>query len=249
MNDITAIPLEETALRLLSQNVLFWDFPQEELSGLLSLLPLRMHMAAAGEAVVRIDDPAEHIYAVLSGLLAEQRSEEGAHVHRFRYHGPGDLFGLEAYFSKIRRSHVEVIAIEESVLISFPLEPLLEHERYGKRTEQVVRQLLANNAVRNTLKMDVLLATSLREKIFTFFRTMRDKYRSSFFQIRMSQTELAEYLGVNRSALSRELNQMQREGLIKILPNRSYHVMKWESTPPGGGGNRSAQRGKSTSTA
>ena len=51
--------------------------------------------------------------------------------------------------------------------------------------------------------------------IFIYLRTL-PKDKDGYAKIPFTQTALAEYLGVNRSALSRELGRMQNEGLLVI---------------------------------
>lgn len=50
----------------------------------------------------------------------------------------------------------------------------------------------------------------------TYFRILSTKSGSATITINMSREQLAHYLCVNRSALSHELNEMKRDGVIDI---------------------------------
>lgn len=60
---------------------------------------------------------------------------------------------------------------------------------------------------------------SLRDRIFLYLNSLIPD-KDGWLQIPFSQTVLAEFLGVNRSALSRELGRMQDEDLIQINGKR-----------------------------
>ncbi len=86
-------------------------------------------------------------------------------------------------------------------------------------------RMIADNCVRLLYKTDVLSKHSLRERILTYFYIMKMKHQSNTFRIKMSREQFAQYLCVNRSALSRELSRMEKEGLIKVLPNGQITVI------------------------
>ncbi len=73
-------------------------------------------------------------------------------------------------------------------------------------------RILADKCVRLLYKTDVLSRQSLRDKIMTFFSIMHKKSQSESFMLKMTREQFAQYLCVNRSALSRELSRMQNEG-------------------------------------
>ena len=61
-----------------------------------------------------------------------------------------------------------------------------------------------------------LTEPQLRRRILLFLRDRRETAGSDYFRVPYSRQEMAEVLGVNRSALSRELGRMQREGLLEF---------------------------------
>ena len=69
-------------------------------------------------------------------------------------------------------------------------------------------------------RIQVLSKQLLRDKLTTYFSQCAVRARSRSFSIPFDRESLAAYLGVNRSALSRELSRMQREGLIRYEKNR-----------------------------
>ena len=81
------------------------------------------------------------------------------------------------------------------------------------------RNLLAETASKFwQLRQRVVYLTEpqLRRRILLFLRDRREETGSDYFRLPYSRQEMAEMLGVNRSALSRELGRMQREGLLEF---------------------------------
>jgi CRP-like cAMP-binding protein len=73
-------------------------------------------------------------------------------------------------------------------------------------------------------RVRVLLKHSLREKITAFLDLYKEE-NGCGFSVPLSREEMAEYLGCDRSALSRELARMSGDGIIEYNRN-SFKVLK-----------------------
>lgn len=80
---------------------------------------------------------------------------------------------------------------------------------------QNITKILSDENIKITYKVDVLSKHTIRERILTHLSIISEKRGSHTFDIGMNQEQFAQYLCVNRSTLSRELNAMRREGLIR----------------------------------
>ncbi len=60
---------------------------------------------------------------------------------------------------------------------------------------------------------------SLREKLQAYLSIQAQKQNARYITVPLNRTQLAAYLGVNRSAMTRELAAMQREGLVEFDKN------------------------------
>ena len=143
----------------------------------------------------------------------------------------GYLFGEGLVINHAKNSPVQVRAVEDSVVLFIDLEMI-----YAAADKSPIRNILARNLIKSLAKKNLILnqkvrilsQKSLRDRIFIYLRTL-SKDKDGYVRIPFTQTALAEYLGVNRSALSRELGRMQNEGLlvingkrIKIIDNLVY---------------------------
>ena len=69
-------------------------------------------------------------------------------------------------------------------------------------------------------RIQILSKLSIRDKLITFFSQYSNRYGSQEFEIPFDRNDMATYLGVNRSALSRELAHMREEGIIDFHKNQ-----------------------------
>lgn len=100
--------------------------------------------------------------------------------------------------------NAELLLFTNGVLLN----PLL-----SKLNKNIMR-ILAERSWRLLKKADIISCHSLREKILAFLDMQRDACHSDSFEIPLDRQGLADYLYVNRSALSRELGKLREEGLI-----------------------------------
>ncbi len=61
---------------------------------------------------------------------------------------------------------------------------------------------------------------STREKLLSYLSSEALRQKSRSFDIPFDRQQLADYLGVERAAMSTELSKMQKEGILKT--NRSH---------------------------
>lgn len=69
-------------------------------------------------------------------------------------------------------------------------------------------------------KLDLVSHKSLRERIIHYLSIQARKNNSPAFEIPFGRSDLADYLTVDRSALSRELQRMAQDGLIRFTRNQ-----------------------------
>lgn len=85
--------------------------------------------------------------------------------------------------------------------------------------ENLFEILLDQNA-ELTRRLRILTSPTLRDRIIRYLSSAKDRSGDDPSERLLSRDELAEYLQVNRSALSRELGRMREEGLVVIAGRR-----------------------------
>jgi len=145
---------------------------------------------------------------------------------------PGDIIGLDGAFSARQKSPVEVRAETDSLVLLIDVNALRAEPEFRDRLNDNLLTLLSERGIQGIQRMDILLGMTLRERITTFLRSVSRQTEDDTISLDMTQAEMARYFSVNRSALSRELNKMQSEGLIQILPKGRYRIMQWTTKAP-----------------
>ena len=129
--------------------------------------------------------------------------------------GPGGVFGDVLGGSSLD-SPVTVVASTPCEVLLFPYEKLLQPDG------SAARQRLLQNLVRTisdkyfllSRRVDLLVMKTLRAKVCAYLLSEAEQQGSMTFTIPFSRIQLADYLNCDRSALSRELSLMQRDGLL-----------------------------------
>ena len=80
--------------------------------------------------------------------------------------------------------------------------------------------VLAGKNLMLTKKMDIITPKSLRERVMVYLSQESVKQGSRTITVPFNRQQMADYLSVDRSALSAELSRMQRDGVISYEKNR-----------------------------
>ena len=68
-------------------------------------------------------------------------------------------------------------------------------------------------------RIDCLIRHSVKEKVLAYLNRVAKEQRSYTIKLHLNRNELAQYLNVERSALSRELSRMMDDGIIEYKKN------------------------------
>lgn len=141
--------------------------------------------------------------------------------------GKGDLFGENFACSPNPASTVTFYAPQAAEVLFIPYERLLRHA--GNRNVLLfITNLISMMTYKSQnlmRKINVVSRKSLREKIQCFLSLEAEKTGTLDFTIPFSREEMAEYVCANRSALSKELKAMEKDGLIE-LKGRTCRILK-----------------------
>ena len=202
-------------LPLLRSTSLFAGLSAEELQTLLTQLGAVIRSYGKGEALVLAGEPNHRVGVVLSGELEAYRpGPQGARIPITRME-PGDVFGDVLGGSSLA-SPVTVLAACPCEVLLIPYERLLLSDG-SPAHQQTLRNLvrtISDKYFSLSRRIDLLVLKSLRAKVCAYLLSEAERAGSMTFSIPFSRIQLADYLNCDRSALSRELSQMQRDGLL-----------------------------------
>ena len=208
----------ENYLPLLQSTSLFSGLETEALRVLLGDVGATLRTYSRGETLVLAGHPNRRVGVVLSGSIeAYHPAASGARLPISRM-GPGGVFGDVLGGSSLA-SPVTVIAAAPCEVLLLPYERLLlagADPAHQKVLQNLVRTI-SDKYFQLSRRVDLLLLKTLRAKVCAYLLSEAEAHHSLTFTIPYSRIQLADYLNCDRSALSRELSLMQRDGLLETF--------------------------------
>lgn len=137
--------------------------------------------------------------------------------------GVGNLFGESFACAETKTLPVSVIATIESELLFIDCSKLAtscaNSCAFHSRLIQNMLNITAMKNISLTQKIEFISKRTTREKLIAYLSAEAHKARSNCFSIPFNRQELADYLSVERSAMSAELGKLRNEGILKFKKN------------------------------
>ncbi|MBP3321738.1 MAG: Crp/Fnr family transcriptional regulator [Clostridia bacterium] len=214
----------EKFLPILQKTKLFAGLTEQEIFSMLGCLDAKTGVYQRGSAVLSRGDTVNRLAILLEGALHIQRDDYWGKRSLLSRIAPGELFG-EAYIASESGVFLnDVIAVEDSTVIFFDVSKILTTCTSACLFHTlVVRNLffaLSEKNRRLVRKLDYLSGHSIRERLISYLSDEAGRQGSGSFSIPFNRQQLAEFLSVDRSALSKELCKMRDEGLLEFEKNR-----------------------------
>lgn len=119
---------------------------------------------------------------------------------------------------------MDYVCNEDSTIVFIPLSAVLK-SKCSAEIMAFIMQRLADESIRKMHKIEILAERGLRDRIIMYLDILRKKSGTNVVRVNMGREQLAQFLCVNRSALSNELNKMKREGIIDFRKNE-FRILK-----------------------
>ena len=176
-----------------------------------------------GEALLRPGETAPGVGVVLSGQVRVVREDFWGNRSLLTTLGPGELFA-EAFACAGAPLTVRAEAAERVEAVFFPPRALLNPPPGGELLPGRLLAVLSRKNVMLNQKIDHLSQRTTRAKVLSYLSRQAEEAGNSSFTIPLNRQELADYLAVDRSALSALLGQLRREGVLDF--HRSRFTLK-----------------------
>ena len=215
-------------LELLTGSPIFNGVENKDREALLSCLKIYSRTYRKGEYIRLEHDNIQDVGIVLKGSVHMLKEDVWGHQTLLAYMGPGELFGETFALLHEQASHVSFLAAAETKVLFLPadrvLNPCKNHCPFHETLSRNFLLLLGKKNLRLMEKIEISSKSSLREKILAYLSIQAQKQGSKYIKVPLNRTEMASYLHANRSAMTRELADMQAEGLIEF--DRNTFVIK-----------------------
>ena len=210
---------------------LFRGATSEEIAAMLPCLGASPRRFARGERILRAGEPTRYMGLVLTGsVLIEHTDLQGA-VTLLGRAEPGDLFA-EAYACLGGEPlEVAVLAAADAEVLFLNSVQALSCARPG--AAEFTRNLLTILAGRNltlTRKIGHMARRTTRDKLLSYLSAQAMQAGGPEFDIPLDRQQLADYLAVDRSAMSTALGKLRDEGVLTFQKNHFHLLQQMEQT-------------------
>ena len=206
---------------------LFRGMDAQELNSALNLMdalekehPRNTIIASAGSRLTRFG-------IVLSGTVQVSFSDIDGNDVLMVSAASGDTFGESLCWLGVEEIPVTITAVSDAKILWLSPEPLKNGDNSAVACHLRNRfiSMLAEKTLSMNDRVQALSKPTLRLKIITLLSQYSNRFGGKAFTLPFNRESLARYLGVNRTALSRELSAMERDGIIEFYKN-TFKILK-----------------------
>ena len=210
-------------VQMLSATPLFHGIREGEIRQMLSCLGTHEKAYKKNELILRAGDPVHEIGMVESGSVNIVVNFYWGSSNIFGHIEQGRIFAENYAAIPGKELLCDVVAAEPCRILFLDLNKLLNVCQKGcsfhQRIVHNLVRILAQKSLNLSSRMMHIAPKSLRGRLLSYLSEQALIHGSTHFAISFDRQQLADYLSVDRSALSNELSKMQREGLISYKKN------------------------------
>lgn len=211
-------------LKILKKSQLFSGVAEDEIEAMLDCLSAELRTYQKGSYVLHQGEYLHHITVLVAGSLLIQKDDFWGNRSIVNKISVGEMFG-EAYVAPGSEALLnDVIATEDSAIIFFDVHKILTTCSSACRFHaMVIQNLFYAISVKNrglVQKLGHMSRRTTREKLLSYLSEQAKKQGTSSFEIPFNRQQLADFLSVDRSAMSNELCKLRDEGLLSFERNR-----------------------------
>lgn len=209
---------------ILKKTKLFSGVGEDDVTSMLSCLGARLKSYKKGEFVLRQGEHLSDIVVLVDGKLHIQKDDYWGNRSILGLIDVGEMFG-EAYVSPESSSLLnDVVAVEDSTAIFFDVKRIITTCPSACRFHSMVVQnmffAISEKNRKLVQKLGHMSKRTTREKLISYLSEEAGRQNSSSFSIPFNRQQLADFLSVDRSAMSNELCKMRDEGLLEFEKNK-----------------------------
>ena len=202
---------------------LFHGIKPEDMKPMLSCIGYHIGTFKKGDIVAFEEENMKHIGIVMEGAVDMVKEDLWGNKTMLVRTGKDELFGETFACGSDNLSVVTFLVSEEAEILFLPFNRVMHSCTMACRFHhQLIENMVHIIADKNRdlmRKVEVVSKRTIREKILAYLSIQAQTQASRYFEIPLGRVELAEYLCVDRSALTRELTKMREDGLIDYDKN------------------------------
>ena len=223
---------------VIKSSPLFTGIVPEDISAMLTCLRASRSSYFKGEYILSAGSPARDVGLVLQGDIHIIKEDFWGNRSIIANIGPGELFGEAFACAGATSLPVNAVAAQDCAVRFIDYRKVITTCSSACTFHTgLIQNMLKILAMKNKMLMEKLghmTKRSTREKLLSYLSEQAVKAENSHFTIPFDRQELADYLCVERSAMSAELSKLKKDGILDYRKND--FILKADKTPTSIGG-------------
>ena len=208
---------------ILKRTQMFAGVGEKDIATMLSCLGARVYTYKKGEYVLRQGEHINDITVLVEGSLHIQKDDYWGNRSILSNVSAGHIFA-ETYALSREPLMVDVVSAEDCEVLFLNLsaltDPLYANDSWQRK---FMKNILNACVQKNQVLSNRIFCTtpkSTRARILTYLSYQAVKEGRTTFRIPFNRQQMADYLNLDRSALSKELGRMRDEGILEFRKNQ-----------------------------
>ena len=210
-------------LNIILQSPLFKNIDKKNLDELLQLLKYSKKNYKKDEKIFSAGFTTQKFCLVLTGKIQIENNDFWGNKTILNCIFCGQIFAETYALNPDEPLMVDAIALEESSVLFLDIQNFLRNQKNDITNQTFIKNFLFACAKKNlelSKKINCISPKKIRDRIISYLSGIALKTGNKTFEINFDRQQLADYLNVDRSALSAELSKMKTENLIDFNKNK-----------------------------
>ncbi|EDP23468.1 Crp/Fnr family transcriptional regulator [Parvimonas micra] len=198
---------------------IFKNFSIDEIIEIFSVISFYEKDYKKNDIILAENTKVEYFGIITNGKIALSNFDYFGNRNILNVFEKGDSFAEALVSLEIQIPH-EVISLTDSSIVWIEYKSLSKSLYYQKILNNLLNIISTKNLILNK-KLQILSKRTTREKILEYLSNQKKALSlDSNFEINLNRNEMADYLALDRSNLSRELGKLKKEGIIDFKKNK-----------------------------
>lgn len=198
---------------------IFKNFSIDEIIEIFSVISFYEKDYKKNDIILAENTKVEYFGIITNGKIALSNFDYFGNRNILNVFEKEDSFAEALVSLEIQIPH-EVISLTDSSIVWIEYKSLSKSLYYQKILNNLLNIISTKNLILNK-KLQILSKRTTREKILEYLSNQKKTLSlDSNFEINLNRNEMADYLALDRSNLSRELGKLKKEGIIDFKKNK-----------------------------
>lgn len=199
----------------------FFNITDDDKTKLLKDLEVQTYEFTKNEEILKKIKNRNYIGIILEGIIQIIKTDYNGNRTIIEELTDNDIFGSK--ISSLSNNEYTITTKDKTNIIIIDYEQLIKSNNTNNYYNQFIKNLLEiiiNSINDKNNRIEILTKKTIRNKLLEYFKIVSHKNKSKNIYLPFTFTDLADYLAIDRSAMTRELKNLKEEGFIEVKNKR-----------------------------